>query len=270
MTRLALLALLFPASALAFQVEWDTPEQCPAPALAHSGEGRAEVIVREKAGVWLATVLFFEPTAGLRRVEAASCEEALKAAQLVLELGAQPTSAQPPSPQPETAAPPPAEPPTRHVSLGAGAALDVGSLPLAEPRAVVSVSALLGAVRVAVDARFGVPAPLSSRVQAHRLVELQLAGCAHARLGAFNGGPCLALAGGSWRAASETTSAETFVLSTSAQLRGAWAVVAGFELGALAGLRVNLRRPTLPAGEGAVFTTPLLASELQLTAGWRW
>lgn len=269
MTRFALLALLFPASALAFQVEWDTPERCPAPALAPSGDGRAEVIVREKAGAWSATVLFFEPTVGLRRVNAASCEEALKAAQLIIGLGAHDGSPPPlPKPVVPESAPAPEEP--WFLSLGAGAALDVGSLPQAEPRAVVSVSALVGVLRVGLDARLGFPAMLSASTQVQRLLELQLAGCAHARVGAFTGGPCLALAGGSWKVTAATAAAETFALSTSAQLRASVVVVAGLEVAALAGLRLNVRRPAPFDAAGEVFTTPLLASEFQLTTGWRW
>jgi hypothetical protein len=275
---LLLLAWLAPTSALAaLALEWDAPSTCPRPASleVHAAKGlpeeasRAEVIIREKGAAWLVTVLFFEPAPGLRRVEAASCEEAQRTAGLLLELGVQ--NAPPPLPAPPTVAAPPATEPAPgwRVSFGAGGALDLGSLAQGEPRVVATLSAAKGLFRTALDARFGFPSALSADVQVQRLLEVQVAGCAQAELGAFAGGPCLAFAGGTWRAVSGTSTAEAFVLSTSAQLRGALLLVAGLELGAVAGLRFNLRRPAPFTEAGLVFTTPLLASELQLTLGWR-
>ena len=269
-------ALCGPVARAAFSLEWDAPPSCPRPAqLAAEGDGRAEVLIREKSAAWIVTVLFFEPTAGLRRVEAASCEEASRTAVLLLQLGARNAPPPPPLPPPpsvEALAPLPAAAPAPawHFSAGAGGALDFGSLAGAEPRVVLTASTSRGFIRAALDARFGAPAALPANVSVQRLVEVQLAGCAHAELGRFSGGPCVALAGGSWRASTSTASGETFVLSSSAQLRGALTLLAGLELGAVAGLRVNLRRPAPFTEAGTVFTTPLLASELQLTLGWRW
>lgn len=272
MTRGLFLVLLVPLGALAaFPVEWDTPTSCAPPAFLPAGEGRAEVIVRERAGTWSVTVLFFEPTAGLRRVNATSCEEALHAAQLLIELGAQNDSPPPLPPQPVAqASPAPEVPEQPRVSLGLGAVADFGSFPLAEPRAVVSAALAFGAFKLALDGRFGFPLSLSPRAQVHRAFELQLAGCAQARADRWAGGPCVAFSAGSWRAQSSSGAAETFVVASAAQLRGSVRLVAGLELGALAGLRFNLRRPAPFDADGEVFTTPLLASELQLTLGWRW
>lgn len=262
-------------------LEWDGPVSCPRPLLFDAeGDGRAEVLVREKDTTWTVTVLFFEPTAGLRRVEAGSCDEAVHAALLLLQLGSQSTAPAlaPPPPPPTTQTEParvvvPAAfssaAPWRF-SLAGGLALDFGSLSAAEPRPVVTTSASRGLLRAALDVRLGFPSQLSPGVKVQRLVEAQLAGCLEARLGTLSGGPCLALAAGSWQVDTSARSGSTWVLSTSAQLRAAVALVAGFELGAVAGLRFQLRRPAPFSEAGTLFTTPLVASELQLTAGWRW
>lgn len=292
---LAVVSSLLIAASPGFELEWRAPESCaPKPdvsALVGTATGRAEVRVRELADGWEVLVLFFEPYEGLRRVKARSCAEAARAATLLVQLGARGAlgSALPaPEPTPTPPPPPPAvevEPvpvpvpvseapssPALHVSIHAGAALDVGSFSVPDPRLAVSAQLSVGALRVAVDGRFGFAVKLpDAAAEASRAIEVQLAVCGHFEWRALSWGPCAGAALGSWRLVTASSRVgETLVAAAGPQVRATLGLVAGLELGAVAGLRFNLRRPRPFDERGTLFETPLLAGDFQLTAGWRW
>jgi hypothetical protein len=258
-----------------FVLQWDAPPSCPRPPGVEQvvGEvpGHAEVQLRQvRPDSWTVTILFFEPASGLRRVTVKSCEEAVSTAKLLLRLGSRGAVA----PEPEPVEAPPVTPPDPVLpwifSVHAGAAVDAVSLPKVEPRVAVTAWARHSLLGLALDARFGFPQALLPSVTVRRLVEVQAAGCLNFAVGRLSGGPCLALAAGSWSAQLADRTRETWVLSSELELRGAIELIAGLELGVLAAGRVNLRRPQPYTGDGVVFTTPTLTADLQLTLGWRW
>lgn len=253
----------------AVDVQWTAPETCPAPHVRSlEGGGQAEVQLVERDGGWQVTVLFFEPN-GLRRVQAKSCEEAIRAATLLLQLGARdaaPVVAPVAVPAPAPAAP--TEPPILpwHFSLTGGVAFDVGALPFVEPRFAISGTASHGLLRLVGDVRIGLPGKLAPTVNVHRAFEFQGAGCFNFATERVAFSPCVAASVGSWAAANETLAVSTL----GPQLRIAANLFSNIEVGAMTGMRFNLVRPEPFDATGILFTTPLISADLQLTLGWRW
>ncbi len=286
MHLVALMLLAATTGATDFNLVWLAPENCATrpetSALVGDAAGHAEVQLREENGAWLVTVIFFKPEEGVRRVSAPGCEEAVRAASLLVKLGSEgalPASkptVEPPPPPILAATEQPVEPPKTvavpwNFSLAGGAALDVGSLPRVEPRFVLSANLSLQLLRLALDVRFGLPTPLTTQLSVHRAVEAQAAGCVNFSWRALSGGPCVAASIGSWSASASWGSSATVVAtSLGAQLRGFVLIVAGLELGAVAGARFTLGRPQVFVGGVPVFATQRFVGDFQLTMGWRW
>lgn len=276
--RVAIAVLWAGTASAELKLEWDAPQSCtarPAGLEAEGGAGSAEVQIREVGPeAWTVTVLFFEPVAGFRRVTVRSCEEAVETASFLVRLGSRGTGSAT-SPPPSVAAPAkPVEEAARSpwgFSLSGGGALDLGVFPGAEPRLAASFSATRGLFRVALDGRFGLLQRVTNSARAQRAAEVQGAGCLNFGWGRASGGPCVAVAGGSWRIITDGgTSASAALLSVGPQARGALVLFDGLELEAVLGLRFNLRRPVPFTGEGVLFTTGLISGEFQLGLGWRW
>lgn len=270
----------------AFELEWRAEETCaPRPdveALVGARQGRAEVQIRRVQETWEVTVLFFEPFEALRRVRTSSCEEAARVAGLLVKLGSRgafpsvEAVALPPPPPPPVEEPQPIvkpaapSPPAARVSLHAGAAVDIGTLPLVDSRLALSAQLSLGLLRLALDGRFGFP-QAARGVSFSRLFEGQVAACLDFTWRSLSAGPCVSVAAGSWTVSrADGPRGEALLVSTGPQGRLAVRIVGGLEVGAVAGLRVNFRRPEPFTESGVLFTTPLLAGDFQLTAGWRW
>ncbi|MGV3620373.1 MAG: hypothetical protein ACO1OB_06135 [Archangium sp.] len=266
---LSVTMILSSAAFARLDVQWRTNSECPAPTVPIEGEGRAEAHVDELDGQWVVTVKFFEPN-GARRVQASSCDEALRAATLLLQLGAREArAADRPAPSSPAAAPADTmidEPVPWRVSLTGGAAFDIGSLPFVEPRFAISGALSHGFLRLVIDLRAGLASRLAPGVRVQRTFETQAAGCINFELGRVALAPCAAVSAGSWAAANTTIA----VASASSQMRLAANLFAGIELGALAGVRFNLVRLQPFAADEVIFTTPLISADLQLTLGWRW
>lgn len=276
--KLLLLAVFIPSVALAaFELNWQLPADCAAhPATAElvgEAEGKAEVQLRAEGEGWLVTVLFFEPAPGVRRVSAPSCEQAVRAASLLVKLGSRGATT-PPPPRVETAPPPPepkTEVPRWSLSVAAGTAFDIATAPTVEPRVVLSGVATRGPLLLALDARFGVSSRPIETLRVTRAFELQASAGLMAKAGAFTGGPAVTLAGGTWNAKTiNGVQATTVLLAAGPAVRGSVVFGPGIELGALAGLRFNLTRPAPVVDGTVVFTTPVMSGDLQLTLGWRW
>lgn len=279
-------SLVFALSVTApFELEWEAPPSCstrPATVeLVGIAPGRAEVQLRERESQWVVTVMFFEPTEGLRRVVVASCEEAIRTAGLLVKLGSRGELAKkavPMAPSPaQTPAPPSAEvsAPTEAVmpwrlSVGAGAALDVGTLPSPEPRLAMTALLSRGLFGLAADVRVGFAQRVPNARVLH-LLELQAALCVLPSLGSVRVGPCLSSSVGSWRLSTFPGAAKGLAVASSGlQVRLFAPLSERLDAGVLAGVRFNLVRPSLRDVAGPVFTTPLEAADLQLTLGWRW
>lgn len=266
---LAVLLLSSAATLASVDVQWETTERCPVPGdIRFDGHGRAEVQLLEREAGWQVTVLFFEPN-GLRRVQTASCDEAIRTAKLLLQLGAReatPVIAELPTSTPAAVVPVEPPPVPWHFSLTGGAAIDVGTLPFVEPRFAISGAASHGLLRLVADVRIGLPGRLSASVPVHRAVELQGAGCFNFATERVAFSPCLAASLGSWAASTRTLAVATL----GPQLRVAANIFSNIEVGAMTGMRFNLVRPEPFDENGVLFSTPLITADLQLTLGWRW
>jgi hypothetical protein len=84
-------------------------------------------------------------------------------------------------------------------------------------------------------------------------------------------GPCVSASIGSWRLSTYPGLEKgLLVASPGLQVRAGLALTERLEAVLVAGVRANLVRPALVDDAQFVFTTPLLAGDLQLTLGWRW
>ncbi len=270
-------------SAAPFELEWEAPASCSnrpdTVELVGAATGRAEVQLREREAQWVVTVMFFEPTEGLRRVVVASCEEAIRTAGLIVKLGSrgefatkrvEPTAAPPSEPRPAMIAhhDEPTEP--WKLTVGAGAALDVGTLPLPEPRLALTGLLSRASLGVAADVRFGAAQPVADARVLH-LVELQAAVCVLPSVGQVRIGSCVSSSVGSWRLSTFSGAAKGLLVASSGlQARVLIPLSEHVEAGVLAGVRLNLIRPMLRDDTGSLFETPLAVGDLQLTLGWRW
>ena len=272
------LVALWPYLARAgFELQWQTPSSCTShpdtAALVGEASGKAEVELRERGGGWLVTVLFFEPAVGVRRVSAASCEEAVRAAGLLVRMGSRGAFETPPAPAPPTPSPAPAPERPREwsLTLSGGAAVDVGTGTRVEPRIALGFTASRGALLIGADVRIGVGATSIEGLRVTRAVELQPMVGLMGEWGRLSGGAGLAVSLGSWSVVSPAgPTALAALVSAGPQARGAVALISGLTLGAIAGLRFNLTRPAPFTDAGVLFTTPELSGDLQLTLGWRW
>lgn len=280
MSPLTLTALLVTG---AFELEWDAPASCSdrpdTATLVGASSGRAEVFIRERESKWVVTVMFFEPTEGFRRVTSPSCEEAVRAAGLLVQLGsrgASPTQQPVPVTDPEPVSPAvvvePLRPPVDEAWgfwAGVGAALDVGTQPRPEPRFAASFLARRGLLGLAADLRMGVAQPVGS-ARVLRLLEGQGAVCLMPSLGPLRVGGCGSASVGSFRLSTLPGQAKGLGLATvGIQGRVGLPVSEHVELALLAGVRLNLIRPLLLDGERS-FLTGLGAVDVQLSLGWRW
>lgn len=274
------LTALLLSAAPAFELEWDVPASCPdrpdTASLVGDASGRAEVQLKERASEWIVTVIFFAPMEGIRRVTVPTCEDAIRTAGLLVQLGSRGGFQQKPAPvvvepkPPDAPVVPVAGPKPWRFSAGLGAALDVGTLPSPEPRVAASFLASHDLLGVAADLRVGLAQPVGD-VRALHLVELQGAACLLPSFGPARVGPCASASVGSWRLSSYPGLAKGLVVaSTGLQVRAGLALSERLEAVLVAGVRANLVRPALVQNGEVMFTTPLLAGDLQLTVGWRW
>lgn len=270
------------SAAPAFELEWDAPTSCAnrpeTASLVGEASGRAEVQLKEREAEWVVTVIFFSPVEGIRRVTVPTCEDAVRTAGLLVQLGSRggfqqktpPLIVEPKAvtPTPATAAVQPAQ--LWRFSAGLGAALDVGTLPSPEPRIAASFVASRDLLGLAADLRVGFAQPVASARVLH-LVEVQAAACLLPSFGPARIGPCASASVGSWRLSTYPGLARGLVIASSGlQVRAGLALTDRLEAVLVAGVRANLVRPALVDDAQTLFTTPLLAGDLQLTVGWRW
>lgn len=275
------LATIVLSAAPAFELEWEAPASCPnrpdTISLVGDATGRAEVQLKEREGQWVVTIMFFAPMDGIRRVTVPTCEDAVRTAGLLVQLGSRGGFQQkPPSPvvvaetKPAVTEPPPPPAKRWQFSTGLGGALDLGTLPLAEPRFAASFLASRELFGFAADVRVGFAQRVSD-VRVLHLVELQGAGCLVSSLGPARVGPCATASVGSWRLSTLPGKAKGMALATTGlQVRAGLALTDRLEAVLVAGVRTSLVRPSLVDDATVVFTTPALAADFQLTVGWRW
>lgn len=276
----ALATIVFSA-APAFELEWEAPASCPnrpdTSSLVGDATGRAEVQLKERESQWVVTIMFFAPMEGIRRVTVPTCEDAVRTAGLLVQLGSRGGFQQkPPSPvvvaesKPVVTEQPPPPEKRWQFSAGLGGALDLGTLPAAEPRLAASFLASRELIGFAADVRVGFAQPVSD-VRVLHLVELQGAGCLLSSLGPARLGPCATASVGSWRLSTLPGRAKGLARATTGlQVRAGLALTERLEAVLVAGVRANLVRPSLVDDATVVFTTPAIAADFQLTLGWRW
>lgn len=277
-----LLTAVVVSAAPAFELDWEAPASCPnrpdTVSLVARATGRAEVQLKERESQWVVTVIFFAPIEGIRRVTVPTCEDAVRTAGLLVQLGsrgglqAKPSApAVEPEPLAPAAAPSGATTPTRwRFSAGLGGALDLGTLPSPEPRIAAGFLASRELLGFAADLRVGFAQPLGP-VRVLHLFELQGAACLLPSFGPARIGPCAAASVGSWRLSSLPGLARGLVVASSGlQVRAGLALTESLEAVLVAGVRANLVRPLLVDDAQLLFSTPTLAADLQLTLGWRW
>lgn len=283
------LTALILSAAPAFELDWEAPASCSdrpdTVSLVGEATGHAEVQLKERDSQWLVTVIFFAPMEGIRRVTVPTCDDAVRTAGLLVQLGSRggfqpkpvPAVIIEPKPQtPDAAAPAVAAPTPWRFSVGLGGALDLGTLPAPEPRIAASFLASREVLGLAADLRFGFAQPVGA-VRVLHLAELQGAACLLPMFGPVRIGPCASLSVGSWRLSTYPGLAKGLVVASSGlQVRAGLALTERLEAVLVAGVRANLVRPSLveaartALSPQTLFTTPTLAADLQLTVGWRW
>lgn len=275
------LTALLLSAAPAFELDWEAPASCPnrpdTVSLVGEASGRAEVQLKERESQWVVTVIFFAPMEGIRRVTVPTCEDAVRTAGLLVQLGSRggfqakpaPAAVEPKPVTPDAPAPV-AAPKTWRFSAGLGAALDLGTLPSPEPRIAASFLASRDLLGFAADVRVGFAQPVGA-VRVLHLAELQGAACLLPSFGPARVGPCASVSVGSWRLSTYPGLAKGLVVATSGlQVRAGLALTEQLEAVLVAGVRANLVRPSLVDDAQPLFTTPTFAGDLQLTVGWRW
>lgn len=277
------LTALLLSAAPAFELDWEAPASCPnrpdTVSLVGEASGRAEVQLKERDSQWVVTVIFFAPMEGIRRATVPTCEDAVRTAGLLVQLGsrggfqAKPASAVVESKPVSPEVPAPAAvvaPKTWRFSAGLGAALDLGTLPSAEPRIAASLLASRDLLGFAADVRVGFAQPVGA-VRVLHLAELQGAACLLPSFGPARLGPCASVSVGSWRLSSYPGLAKGLAVATTGlQVRAGLALTEQLEAVLVAGVRANLVRPSLVDDAQPLFTTPAFAGDVQLTVGWRW
>lgn len=276
------LTALFLSAAPAFELDWEAPASCSnrpeTVSLVGEASGRAEVQLKERASEWVVTVIFFAPMEGIRRVTVPTCEDAVRTAGLLVQLGSRGGFQQKPAPAvvepkpvtPDVPTPVVVAPKVWRFSAGLGAALDVGTLPAPEPRVAASFVASRDLLGLAADVRVGFAQPVGG-VRVLHLAELQGAACLLPSFGPARIGPCASVSVGSWRLSSYPGLAKGLVVASSGlQVRAGLALTDRLEAVLVAGVRANLVKPSLLDEGQPLFTTPTLAGDLQLTVGWRW
>lgn len=173
-------------------LEWSAPPGCSqVEQVRHKlvgRSGRAQVVITELPPSWTLEVRTDDL---VRELVTASCEEAVDAAVLILQVSL------PSTPPPHVAAPAPAPPAAWEwrASLTGGAS--AGWLPQALGRFGASVSASLGDLSISLDLATALPARFAgaaltseAAVTLHPVLDAQLGACWLFTLGPARGGPC--------------------------------------------------------------------------------
>ncbi len=278
--RAVVAVLALSTQAMALDLEWVAPPECP-PAPTIELPGRAKVTIEQRSNsLWQLVILFQEPNAGERRLEATSCQDTVAAATLLLKLGVRGSGPRVPldsnHPLPIEPVAEPAVPSAKVLFAVAGHA-EIGLFSNASFRPALSVDVILEAVTAGLAVRIApwVAAP-GATVDIARPFEAEAVGCFMPSVAerASIGG-CAALIGGFWRLSGRnlplTYTKNVLHLAAEPQVRIRLVLVGSLNLTATAGVRFNLLRPQpVLDGREVLFTTPIVNGALNVALGWLW
>jgi hypothetical protein len=272
-------ALLALSSAPGFSLSWAAP--CgSAPEVSRLPEGAASVTVTPTGARWHVEVVFLAPAEGHRSLDTDSCESGVRAAALLLQLGA--SVALPPAlsapPVVEAQAPEPVAPRDFAVRVGAQGSVSAGPLPSVTPRVGLEAGLTGGRWALFLGARTGFSTswaggPEGARYAVQPVLGGQLSGCALFTFGRVRLGPC-AVAGAEWwqvqgQGVEVPRAGSAAWVAVGADARLLVALAAGLFATAHGGVRVTLDRPSIFFENwGTVWAAPVLGGELSLGLGW--